>query len=266
MVEKTIELTGTSANSIEDAVNLAMSRAAVTIEGIRRVEIAGVSATVENGAVASWQVKMKLTFTIQDRCTNSGRARRAMDAKVREVVPGIFLVHLPLPMKPTIVNVYLLHSGDEWALIDTGMNSADSIATFKDVLAAGRLRARATAQDHLHASPSRPLRHLEDLQGAHRRAALSAPRRVRALAALSAQRAARPKRCASSSPTASRCSASRTCRGRATSGAGSTSPRTPDVFIDDGDVIEVGDFRIQVVWTPGPRAGALRDVPARRSA
>jgi flavin-binding protein dodecin len=67
MVEKTIELTGTSVNSIEDAVNLAVSRAAVTIEGIRRVEIAGVSATVENGSVASWQVKVKLTFTIQDR-------------------------------------------------------------------------------------------------------------------------------------------------------------------------------------------------------
>jgi len=67
MVEKSIELTGTSANSIEDAVNLAVSRAAVTIEGIRRVEIAGVSATVEKGSVASWHVTMKVTFTIQDR-------------------------------------------------------------------------------------------------------------------------------------------------------------------------------------------------------
>lgn len=67
MVEKTIELTGSSANSIEDAVNLAISRAAVTIEGIRRVEIAAVTGTVENGAVASWHVKVKLSFTIQDR-------------------------------------------------------------------------------------------------------------------------------------------------------------------------------------------------------
>jgi flavin-binding protein dodecin len=67
MVEKTIELTGTSSNSIEDAVNLAISRAAVTIEGIRRVEISAVSGTVEDGAVASWPVQMKVTFTIQDR-------------------------------------------------------------------------------------------------------------------------------------------------------------------------------------------------------
>jgi len=67
MVEKSIELTGTSANSIEDAVGLAVSRAAVTIEGIRRVEVAGVTATVENGSVASWHVRVKLTFSIQDR-------------------------------------------------------------------------------------------------------------------------------------------------------------------------------------------------------
>jgi len=67
MVEKTIDLTGTSANSIEDAVNLAVARAAVTIEGIRRVEINRVGATVEGGAVASWHVNVKLTFTIQDR-------------------------------------------------------------------------------------------------------------------------------------------------------------------------------------------------------
>ena len=42
MVEKTIQLTGTSSNSIEDAVNLAVSRAAVPltawIVGPRHVE------------------------------------------------------------------------------------------------------------------------------------------------------------------------------------------------------------------------------------
>ena len=57
------------------------------------------------------------------------------DAKLREVLPGIHLLHLPLPMKPTIVNVYLVDGGDEWALVDTGMNSGDSIAAFHDALA-----------------------------------------------------------------------------------------------------------------------------------
>jgi flavin-binding protein dodecin len=67
MVEKSITLTGSSANSIEDAVNLAVSRAAVTIEGIRRVEILNVSGSVEDGAVADWHVKVQVTFLIQDR-------------------------------------------------------------------------------------------------------------------------------------------------------------------------------------------------------
>jgi flavin-binding protein dodecin len=67
MVEKSVTLTGSSANSIEDAVNLAVSRAAVTIEGIRRVEVQQVSGTVENGSVATWHVKVQVTFLIQDR-------------------------------------------------------------------------------------------------------------------------------------------------------------------------------------------------------
>jgi hypothetical protein len=67
MVEKTIELTGTSANSIEDAVSLAVARAAVTIQGIRRADVVDVSANVENGAVTGWRVKVKVTFAVQDR-------------------------------------------------------------------------------------------------------------------------------------------------------------------------------------------------------
>jgi hypothetical protein len=67
MVEKTIDLTGTSANSIEDAVQLAVGRAAVTIEGIRRVRIVSITADVENGQVTGWRVRVRLTFTVQDR-------------------------------------------------------------------------------------------------------------------------------------------------------------------------------------------------------
>lgn len=67
MVEKTVDLTGSSANSIEDAVNLAVSRAAVTLNGIRRVEVVSVTGTVEDNVVAMWHVRLKVTFLIQDR-------------------------------------------------------------------------------------------------------------------------------------------------------------------------------------------------------
>ena len=67
MVEKTITLTGVSANSIQDAISLAVARAAVTIQGIRRVHVVDVDADVENGAVVHWRVKIQITFSVQDR-------------------------------------------------------------------------------------------------------------------------------------------------------------------------------------------------------
>ena len=67
MVEKTIELTGASANGIEDAVTLAISRAAVTIQGIRRVHVTDITADVQNNTVTLWRVTVKVTFGVQDR-------------------------------------------------------------------------------------------------------------------------------------------------------------------------------------------------------
>jgi flavin-binding protein dodecin len=67
MVEKTIELTGTSANSIEDAVNIAVSRAAVTIDSLRHAQVVDISAAITNGAVSQWRVKLKISFAVQDR-------------------------------------------------------------------------------------------------------------------------------------------------------------------------------------------------------
>lgn len=67
MVEKTIELTGISVNSIEDAVNLAVSRAAVTIESVRHLRVLDITANVNGGAVAQWHVKIALSFAIQDQ-------------------------------------------------------------------------------------------------------------------------------------------------------------------------------------------------------
>jgi flavin-binding protein dodecin len=67
MVEKTITLTGTSTNSIEDAVGLAVTRAASTIDGIRQAEVAAITAMVEDGAVNAWRVRVRLTFAVQER-------------------------------------------------------------------------------------------------------------------------------------------------------------------------------------------------------
>lgn len=67
MVEKTIALTGISANSIEDAVALAVARAGVTISGIHTAHVMDTSAVVENNKVVRWKVSVSLTFAVKDQ-------------------------------------------------------------------------------------------------------------------------------------------------------------------------------------------------------
>ena len=67
MVEKIIDLTGTSTTSIEDAVALAISRASVTISGIRDAVMTETRALVEDGRVTGWKVTLRVTFEIKDR-------------------------------------------------------------------------------------------------------------------------------------------------------------------------------------------------------
>jgi flavin-binding protein dodecin len=67
MVEKTIDLTGTSLVGIEDAVNLAVRRAAITVKGIRQAKVLDAVALVENDAVVRWRVRVEVTFVIDDQ-------------------------------------------------------------------------------------------------------------------------------------------------------------------------------------------------------
>ena len=67
MVEKTIELVGVSANSIEDAVALAVARAGVTISGIHTANLIETSAVVEDNKVVRWKARVKLNFQVKDQ-------------------------------------------------------------------------------------------------------------------------------------------------------------------------------------------------------
>ena len=67
MVEKTIDLTGTSAIGIEDAVSLAIKRAAITVKRIRQARVLEATALVEEDAVVRWRVRVEVTFVIDDQ-------------------------------------------------------------------------------------------------------------------------------------------------------------------------------------------------------
>ena len=68
MVEKTITLTGTSPNGIQEAVTLALARAGVTIQGLRRARIKDVRMELEpDGSVTKWVVDVDITFEVKEQ-------------------------------------------------------------------------------------------------------------------------------------------------------------------------------------------------------
>jgi len=64
-VYKTIELTGSSKTSSDDAIRCAIERASKTVRDMRWFEVTGVRGHVEGGKVAHWQVTVKVGFTLE---------------------------------------------------------------------------------------------------------------------------------------------------------------------------------------------------------
>ncbi len=63
-VYKSLELTGSSATNIEDAVGNAIGKASKTIHNLRWFEVTNIRGEVENNAIAYWQITMKVGFTL----------------------------------------------------------------------------------------------------------------------------------------------------------------------------------------------------------
>lgn len=65
-VYKSVELTGSSPDGVQNAIETAIARANDTIRNIRWLQVTQVRGQVEDGKVAHWQVTMKLGFTLDD--------------------------------------------------------------------------------------------------------------------------------------------------------------------------------------------------------
>jgi flavin-binding protein dodecin len=63
-IYKKIELVGSSATSIEDAVTNALARAQKTIRNTRWFEVVETRGHIEDGQVKEWQVTVKVGFTL----------------------------------------------------------------------------------------------------------------------------------------------------------------------------------------------------------
>lgn len=69
-VYKSIEITGTSATGIEDAVGGALSKASESLHNLRWFEVTNIRGDIDGNSVRHWQVTMKLGFTLADNASS----------------------------------------------------------------------------------------------------------------------------------------------------------------------------------------------------
>ncbi len=175
----------------------------------------------------------------------------------REVAPGVLLVPLPLPAKPTIVQTWLLDCGDdEWALVDTGVALPPSREALLSALAARRIepaQVRHIVGTHHHPDHFGASRPLAQAFGA--RLALHPAELERIEYALSAE-AEDMIRHSRRHGMPVRPEAEREAPRPREVWAGSFDPATRiDHLLEDGEVLALGRRRLRVVATPGHTPG-----------
>jgi len=65
-VYKTLEITGSSVKSIEDAVETAIARTGETVHSLRWFEVTDIRGHIDDGKIDHWQVTVKLGFTLDN--------------------------------------------------------------------------------------------------------------------------------------------------------------------------------------------------------
>jgi flavin-binding protein dodecin len=65
-VYKQIELTGSSTQSSDDAIRVALEKASKTLRNLHWFEVTGTRGQVEDGKVSHWQVSLKVGLRIDD--------------------------------------------------------------------------------------------------------------------------------------------------------------------------------------------------------
>ncbi len=63
-IYKKIELVGSSSTSIEDAIQNAVNKAGTSVRNMRWFEVVETRGHIEEGAVAHYQVTLKIGFTL----------------------------------------------------------------------------------------------------------------------------------------------------------------------------------------------------------
>lgn len=65
-IYKSVELTGSSKISSDDAIKNAIARASKTLHNLRWFQVTEIRGHLENDEVAHWQVTLKVGFTLDE--------------------------------------------------------------------------------------------------------------------------------------------------------------------------------------------------------
>jgi flavin-binding protein dodecin len=65
-VYKRVEITGTSSKGTDDAIRNAIAKAGQTVHNLRWFEVVEVRGGIDGNSVASWQVTIKIGFTLDE--------------------------------------------------------------------------------------------------------------------------------------------------------------------------------------------------------
>ncbi len=177
------------------------------------------------------------------------------DAKIREVAADIYQIHMPLPMRPSIVNIHLVRDQDEWALFDTGMHTEESVATLKSAIEQVGCPPSAIRKlicTHHHADHFGTSRTYKEMTGAE--------------VYLNPLEQQRVERMQSNLPSPEAMEFFRAhgipldefpngLPSPASHFGNRYMPVMPDHPIEDGETLYVGDRALQAVWTPGHTPG-----------
>jgi hypothetical protein len=66
-VYKSIEVTGTSTSSEEQAIQHAVAKASQSVRNMRWFQVVETRGAIEEGKVSCWQVTIKIGFTLEDK-------------------------------------------------------------------------------------------------------------------------------------------------------------------------------------------------------
>lgn len=65
-VYKKVEIVGSSPNSLQEAIENGVAKAAETLHNLRWFEVVETRGQLDEGKIAHWQVTLKIGFTLDD--------------------------------------------------------------------------------------------------------------------------------------------------------------------------------------------------------